>query len=273
MNPRRSAIGLIAVLVLLLPLGTASARSIRAGHHPVNQVRPAISGSVVVGNRLAALKGTWSGRPTGFRYQWYDCGSTGGSCVRVRGATARTFLLKRRDLGSRVRVVLEASNKYGTGAARSLATQTVEASQAGSGGAPVNLSVPIVTGLAVVGQHLNTSNGAWSGNPTRFRYQWYDCDSAGANCVAAQRGTHQTYLLSNRDLGHRVCARVTASNSYGASDAWSWRTAEDSVYCYDIHATILHLLGIDHERLTVRHDGTDRRLTDVHGRVIEDVLA
>ena len=45
------------------------------------------------------------------------------------------------------------------------------------------------------------------------------------------------------------------------------------MYSYDLHATILHLMGIDHTKLSVRHDGTDRRLTDVHGHVIEDVLA
>ena len=41
----------------------------------------------------------------------------------------------------------------------------------------------------------------------------------------------------------------------------------------DVHATVLHLLGIDHEKLTYRHNGIDRRLTDVHGHVIEEVLA
>jgi hypothetical protein len=54
---------------------------------------------------------------------------------------------------------------------------------------------------------------------------------------------------------------------------WSWRAGEDRVYCYDLHATILHLMGIDHTKLAVRHDGTDRRLTDVHGEVIEAILA
>ena len=44
-------------------------------------------------------------------------------------------------------------------------------------------------------------------------------------------------------------------------------------YCYDLHATILHLLGIDHTRLTFRHNGIDRRLTDVHGQVIKPILA
>ena len=61
--------------------------------------------------------------------------------------------------------------------------------------------------------------------------------------------------------------------SYGASDEWSYKAAKDPIYCYDLHATVLHQLGIDHEKLTVRHNGIDRRLTDVHGRVITDVLA
>jgi hypothetical protein len=66
---------------------------------------------------------------------------------------------------------------------------------------------------------------------------------------------------------------VKAGASYGRSDEWAWRAAENGTYCYDLHATILHLLGINHERLTFRHNGIDRRLTDVHGRVIHDVLA
>jgi hypothetical protein len=65
---------------------------------------------------------------------------------------------------------------------------------------------------------------------------------------------------------------VKAGSAHGRSDDWSWRAAEGATYCYDLHATILHLLGIDHERLTVRHNGIDRRLTDVHGHVIPEIL-
>ena len=61
--------------------------------------------------------------------------------------------------------------------------------------------------------------------------------------------------------------------SYGSSDEWSYKVAENPVYCYDVHATVLHLLGIDHTRLTYRHNGIDRRLTDVHGQVIQELLA
>jgi hypothetical protein len=60
--------------------------------------------------------------------------------------------------------------------------------------------------------------------------------------------------------------------SYGSTDEWSYKAAEHPTYCYDIHATVLHLLGIDHTQLTFRHNGADRRLTDVHGEVIHPLL-
>ncbi len=60
---------------------------------------------------------------------------------------------------------------------------------------------------------------------------------------------------------------------HGKSDEWSFRTAENETTCYDLHATVLHLLGVDHTRLTYKHNGIDRRLTDVHGRVISEILA
>ena len=73
-------------------------------------------------------------------------------------------------------------------------------------------------------------------------------------------------------VGWLAGAGVKAGTAYGSSDEWSWRAGDSKTYCYDLHATILHLMGIDHEKLSVRHDGTNRRLTDVHGHVIKDVL-
>jgi len=60
---------------------------------------------------------------------------------------------------------------------------------------------------------------------------------------------------------------------YGSSDDIGFKASENPTYCYDLHATALHLLGIDHERLTFYHNGIQRRLTDVHGRVIPELLA
>jgi len=67
-------------------------------------------------------------------------------------------------------------------------------------------------------------------------------------------------------------AGVRPGMAYGKSDDWGYQTAEGKTYCYDLHATILHLMGIDHERLTVRQNGIDRRLTDVHGHVVKEIL-
>ncbi len=61
--------------------------------------------------------------------------------------------------------------------------------------------------------------------------------------------------------------------AYGATDEVGWKAVEDPVPWPDFHATVLHLLGIDHERLTFYHNGTRRRLTNVHGRVIQEILA
>jgi hypothetical protein len=66
---------------------------------------------------------------------------------------------------------------------------------------------------------------------------------------------------------------VRGGISYGATDEWGWKAVEKPTSNYDLHATVLHLLGIDHEKLTWRHDGIDRRLTDVHGTVLREVIA
>ncbi|REJ88152.1 MAG: DUF1501 domain-containing protein, partial [Planctomycetota bacterium] len=61
--------------------------------------------------------------------------------------------------------------------------------------------------------------------------------------------------------------------THGATDELGFHVAEDPVHIYDLQATLLHMLGFDHERLTFPHAGRDFRLTDVHGQVIQDLLA
>lgn len=60
---------------------------------------------------------------------------------------------------------------------------------------------------------------------------------------------------------------------YGSTDEFGYKAVENPVHVHDLHATILHLLGFDHTRLTYRHAGRDYRLTDVHGNVVRDILA
>jgi uncharacterized protein (DUF1501 family) len=61
--------------------------------------------------------------------------------------------------------------------------------------------------------------------------------------------------------------------AYGRTDDFSYNIVENPVDVHDLHATLLHLLGIDHTRLTYRHQGRDFRLTDIAGNVVRDILA
>ena len=60
---------------------------------------------------------------------------------------------------------------------------------------------------------------------------------------------------------------------HGASDELGFRVGKDKVHVHDLQATILHLLGMDHERLTFKFQGRQYRLTDVHGKVVHEVIA
>ena len=66
---------------------------------------------------------------------------------------------------------------------------------------------------------------------------------------------------------------VRGGLAYGATDEFGWDAVEDRVHVHDLHATILHLLGLNHEKLTYRHTGRDYRLTDVYGNVVKGVIA
>ena len=61
--------------------------------------------------------------------------------------------------------------------------------------------------------------------------------------------------------------------TYGMTDEYGYKVVENKVHMHDLHATILHLLGMDHTKLTFRFSGRDMRLTDVHGEVVQSILA
>ncbi len=89
-------------------------------------------------------------------------------------------------------------------------------------------------------------------------------------CSQGSKGRdHNPFGFTNWLAGGGVKGGI----SYGATDEWSYKAVDNPTYCYDVHATILHLLGINHEKLIFRHNGIDRRLTDVHGDVIKELLA
>jgi hypothetical protein len=90
---------------------------------------------------------------------------------------------------------------------------------------------------------------------------------------------HENAGHAGREHHHQVFSSwmagggIKSGTVYGASDEHGISVAEDRVHVHDFHATILHQLGVDHEQLTFRHAGRDYRLTDVHGEVVDGVLA
>ena len=68
-------------------------------------------------------------------------------------------------------------------------------------------------------------------------------------------------------------AGVKAGQVYGETDEFGWHAVKGKVHVHDLHATILHLMGIDHTKLTYRHAGRDYRLTDVSGEVVKGLMA
>ncbi|MDA8975268.1 DUF1501 domain-containing protein [Akkermansiaceae bacterium] len=89
-------------------------------------------------------------------------------------------------------------------------------------------------------------------------------------CFVGFSGGEIFFLIgSPRDSG----AGVKKAHSYGTSDRFGAKAEKNPTSVYDFNATILHLMGLDYERLSFYHNGLERRLTNVHGYVIDDILA
>ena len=138
------------------------------------------------------------------------------------------------------------------------------------------------------------------GLPTQLRARGRDTDQASAALVTdlKQRGLlDETLVIWGGEFGRTVYCQgdltpkgygrdhhprcfsmwmagggIKAGRSYGETDDYSYNIAKDPVSVHDLHATMLHLLGIDHERLTHRFQGRDYRLTDVHGNIVKEIL-
>ena len=95
------------------------------------------------------------------------------------------------------------------------------------------------------------------------------CTEFGRTPVGGEGREHHAAVFS----GWLAGGAVKGGMVYGASDELGLTVAENPVHVHDLHATILHIMGLDHTRLTYRHGGRDFRLTDVYGNVVHDILA
>jgi uncharacterized protein (DUF1501 family) len=93
--------------------------------------------------------------------------------------------------------------------------------------------------------------------------------TAGANAGKVNGRDHNHHGFTMWMAG----GGVRGGTTYGATDEFGFKAVEKPVHVHDLHATILALLGFDHEKLTYRHAGRDFRLTDVHGKVVKELIA
>ena len=168
----------------------------------------------VVGEEFTTTTGGWSGSPTQFTYQWQDCNRAG--CASISGATSSTYTVAGTDVGYSIDVIITATNGAGSGSQTTAQTGVVS-----GGSAPTSTVAPTVTGTDTQADVLTASEGTWSGSPDTYAYQFEDCNSSGASCVAISGATNQSYTLASTDVGDTIRVIVTASNGAGPTNATS----------------------------------------------------
>jgi hypothetical protein len=201
----------LAALVLATGDGTAAPAA-----KPSNVAEPDVDGRAEQGRTLSASRGRWNGTdPISYEFRWVRCGAGGGrpdgsDCGLIIGATGSRYQIAGADVGSRLRVRVTAKNADGSQTVASNPTALVV-------GAPVNTSIPLVTGSALVGGVVTVQPGTWTGRqPISFSYAWLRCNNAGGECVAIAGATGRSYRLTSADVGHKVRANVTARNAVGS---------------------------------------------------------
>jgi hypothetical protein len=204
---------------------SAPSEVVRPKTTPANTSPPTVEGTPEEGQTLSASPGTWTEEPTGYAYQWEDCNSAGEACTNIIKANASSYTLKAHNVGHTIRVAVTASNELGGAKAFSETTEVVEPQESEPPPvAPVNVGLPVVSGVVEEGRVLSAGTGSWLGDPSSYAYQWEDCDSAGEGCVVIAKATSSSYVLVAGDVGHTLRVVVTATNAGGSTGASSAAT-------------------------------------------------
>jgi large repetitive protein len=223
---KKLRVGVVAKnFVKTLPVRYSGFATVAGAAVPSNSVLPAVTGTAQVGQLLTAGNGTWSGTPTGYTYQWQTSANGTSGWTNLAGATSSTYTVLVGDLGSYLRVQVNASNGTGSGTAvNSAATAQVAAANSApsytSGGGIDNLA-PADTDL------LTATAGTWAGSPApSFTYQWQSCADDGSgnadltSCTDIAGATSSTYTVDaagDNLSGRFVVVVVTGTNGSGSS--------------------------------------------------------
>ncbi len=183
---------------------------------------PLVSGTALVGSMLTTTAGTWTNTPTSYAYRWQRCNPDGSKCVTIANATGSHYTVAKADLGFALRSEVLATNAVGAspdGYAPSARTSPVPAK-------PAVTALPKISGTAKVGNSLSVSTGTWKNFPTSYAYQWFRCNATGSGCKKIAGATSSSYPLVSADAGHKLKAKVTASNAAGSATATSKASAK-----------------------------------------------
>jgi hypothetical protein len=185
---------------------------------PNMTVYPTTSGLAKEGETITSAPGSWSNSPTSYTYQWKRCAAAFEPCSTISGATGSKYVLTADDVGSRVQVLVTASNGKGSNSAASFPTEIVATSAV----APANTALPAITGILEDRQTVTASSGTWTGtDPIAYAYQWLRCNTSLNGCAPIAEATQPTYVLTTEDLASRLVVTVTATNRGGTATATS----------------------------------------------------
>jgi hypothetical protein len=202
----------LAAAATLIAAGLAAAA-------PTSSIRPAVSGSLKVGEKLTADRGTWAGSgDLQYGYAWYRCDPGGAHCKAIHGATADTYLATAGDTGRTIGLTVRATDTSGAANAYASLVGPI------AGGTVYATAAPRITGGAEVGQQLKTDTGTWAVSPQLVAYQWLRCNGNGRICMPISGATDATYKAVDADLRHALVARVTVKVGTTAQAAFSIAT-------------------------------------------------
>lgn len=139
--------------------------------------------------------------------QWFRCNLQGASCVKIEGASAKTYVIEDGDVGTTLRAAVTGTNDDGS-KTLGMMGQTNEIVAPN----PKQTSAPTISGTAYVGHTLISGVGTWAYPGTRFERRWQRCDADGSSCETLSDKT-STYVLKAADLGKRMRVEITVDSN------------------------------------------------------------
>jgi hypothetical protein len=190
---------------------------------PRNLVAPSVAPDTGLrdGATLTSTDGGWAGSaPLSLSYRWQRCKTPTTTCTDVPGAAGPSYMLTTADAGFYMRLVVTASNGAGSTSQASATTGIVGTNP------PQSVAPPTISGTARDGSVLTAVDGLWTG-PVSYQtsYEWWRCDTAGANCSVVPGATAASLVLGPADIGVTMRARVTRTSAGGATAVFSAPTA------------------------------------------------